>query len=320
LIIGFLILPLARCGILNPYEPVAIFSGTQTSLYSRMDIRGNHIYLTETFTGLNIVDVSDPEAPALISTYSPQVGEIRNVIALGEFVLVINNKIGIEVLDVTDPTEPKQVNTYPVKFERPVYEFVGEGNLIYISELDRRKITIKIIDASDPLELRLVAQIEDSAYPIAIEDGILFARKSFLTAEALEDELSIYDVSDISNVELLYRGTDDVGYIDCVEIQDDILYVGNPLQGFRIVDISDIKNPKKLHSMEFYQNACLIEGDYLYSGKLNFIMVVDISDPESPHEVAYYDGLTSVARMKKMNGYIFVLDAYGLYIFKSFNN
>jgi hypothetical protein len=72
--------------------------------------------------------------------------------------------------------------------------------------------------------------------------------------------------------------------------------------------------------MEFYQKACLIEGNYLYSGKLNHIQVVDISDPESPHEVAYYDGLSSVRRMKKINGYIFVIDAFGLYIFKSFNN
>lgn len=111
-----------------------------------------------------------------------------------------------------------------------------------------------------------------------------------------------------------------MGYINCIEIQDDLLYVGNSLQGFRIVDISDIKNLKVLQLMEFYQSACLIEDDYLYTGQLNFIKVVDISDPKSPHEVAYYDGFNSVRRMKKMNGYIFVLDAFGLYIFKSINN
>ena len=92
------------------------------------------------------------------------------------------------------------------------------------------------------------------------------------------------------------------------------------MQGFRIFDISDIKNPKKLYSMETYQSACLIEGDYLYSGKLNSMMVVDISNPESPRELAYNYGLTSVRSMKNMNGYIYVLDAFGLYVFKSFNN
>ena len=74
---------------------------------------GPHAYVAAGAAGLQVYDVSDPGAPALLGTRDTR-GIASDVAVAGDYAYVADGAAGIEVVDVSDPAAPRLVANLPL--------------------------------------------------------------------------------------------------------------------------------------------------------------------------------------------------------------
>jgi hypothetical protein len=118
-----------------------------------LDVQGNIAYTAVGPAGVQIVDVSNPTAPAIIGSLDTP-GNARALLALGD-VLFIEDGSAIRVADVHDPTMPQLVGDValsassnpPQYSERSrVFQFSHSGDRLYVPT----ELGLDIIDIRNP--------------------------------------------------------------------------------------------------------------------------------------------------------------------------
>ncbi len=145
-----------------------------------------------------------------------------------------------------------------------------------------------VIDVSHPGKPRRVASTRIiTTSPLWSVYDIAMSGEYALTAD--DAGLHIIDVSDPYNpVEI---GADETGYALGVAVSGSVAFVTNA-DGVRAVDISDTKNPIIIGSVATSEWAVKIRviGGYAFvAGYFGSLIVIDVSNPTSPTEVACYD-------------------------------
>jgi hypothetical protein len=148
-------------------------------------------------SAMYIYDISTPSSPIQLSVYShltacdPVVVEENYAyVTLRQGNRCAQGVNRLEVIDVSNLTDPKQVAFYEMK--NPHGLGIDNGNL-FVSEGDHG---LKIMDASDPLNIKPLRHIQD----IKTKDVIPFSNVLMVTGP---NGILQYDYSDIDNVELL---------------------------------------------------------------------------------------------------------------------
>jgi hypothetical protein len=105
---------------------------TSANTVNHIEVSGNTAFLLENVTGLELVNISNPENPVSYSTFhSP--GNCYNVKVADNLVYVADGNAGISVLNVTNPSQPYFVNTTSTETNvryidySPNFLFTGEG-------------------------------------------------------------------------------------------------------------------------------------------------------------------------------------------------
>ena len=103
---------------LSVAEPIQLLGALQTGgSVRRLDVEAGHAYLCEEYTGVTIVDVSEPTAPQWRSSIPLGFGggpfsvpaHVYDLDVAGDFLYVANNDAGLRVFDVSDPASPVEV-------------------------------------------------------------------------------------------------------------------------------------------------------------------------------------------------------------------
>lgn len=148
-------------------------------------------------SAMYIYDITTPSSPVQLSVYS-HLTACDPVVVEDNFAYVTlrqGNRCAqgvnrLEVIDVSTLTNPKQVAFYEMK--NPHGLGIDNGNL-FVSEGNQG---LKIMDASDPLNIKPLRHIQD----IKTKDVIPFNNVLMVTGP---NGILQYDYSDINNVELL---------------------------------------------------------------------------------------------------------------------
>ncbi len=148
-------------------------------------------------SAMYIYDISSPSTPIKLSVYS-HLTACDPVVVEGDYAYVTlrdGNRCArgvnrLEVIDVSNLMNPKQVAFYEMK--NPHGLGIDNGNL-FVSEGDQG---LKIMDASDPLNIKPLRHIQD----IQTKDVIPLNNVLMVTGP---NGILQYDYSDINNVELL---------------------------------------------------------------------------------------------------------------------
>ena len=117
-------------------------------------VEGDYAYVADADfggTGLRIVDVSDPENPAVVGGYdSPNQAFGLDVVTDGDAVTLYlaNGFSGIVVLDVTDPTEPVELGGFP--FGANAFDVAVRDDVAYVASFGGGMLTL---DVSDPANI-----------------------------------------------------------------------------------------------------------------------------------------------------------------------
>ncbi|MBN1199620.1 MAG: hypothetical protein JXA23_09730, partial [Bacteroidales bacterium] len=269
----------------------------------RVMVTGNDAYIANATTdaggGINIVDVSVPASPQLVSTYE---GYASYVTGNGLLVAYTGSSFPCTILDVSDPSTPLLASTYPLPIS--TMDIAVSGNYAYVGNNGFR--VFDITDHTHPVEVGYHSA--DGALIELAGDKAVYIRES-MTAN---NPVMIMDIanplapSKTGQYMSPYMTND-------LTIKDQYAYIACWWDGFRVIDFQNPALPSMVaHKMGWFNGAepgvefCYVqalcqEGDYLYlvdygpftAEDTRGLYIFDISDPVNPVKVSRYNGFVS---------------------------
>lgn len=294
--------------------------------------------------GLTVFEVSDKSAPVLKKMISlTEDNDWNGVWAKGNALYVASNRSGVLVFDITNPAEPRLVRSSPaVAGGINVHTVFVEGERLYAMSPSPQPKTF-IFDIHEPTAPVLLGQyVEPGAgvdwrvgYP---HDALAFDGRLYINHWSAGYVL--VDVSDAANPKKVGAYT----YAQATSHANAVGRFGERLIAFeggenwgahlRVLDVTDPGKPEKIGEYALEPNASIhnmvLKGERLYIAYYHHgVRVLDVSQPENPREVAYYNTFreTDAARGESFyegaigirvpgDGYVYVVDtSRGLLIF-----
>ncbi|MCP4111095.1 MAG: hypothetical protein GY749_37145 [Desulfobacteraceae bacterium] len=262
--------------------PFPIISHVQTFRAYDVKVSGSIAYVAHR-EGLQVVNVSDPNNPSIIS--SVDIPYCSGIEVSDNITYMLSHDGGFHIVDVSDPTNPtiignvdRQTQMSSYGLSRPV---TLSGTTIYIADYENG---LQVIDVSDPTNPIFISSVETikHAYDVKISGTIAYVA-------AGDEGLQIIDVSNPANPVIISSVKMQV----ClgVEVDDAISYVATGDEGLQIIDVSDPTNPSVIASAPCgYASKVLISGITAYVlDSYNGLQVIDISNSPYPTIIGFVD-------------------------------
>lgn len=115
--------------------------------------RGHHVYVANGTAGLVIVDVSQPDRPAVLSSLALP-GAAWRVALRGDVALVLTIKEGLHLVDVSAPEHPVLLHT--LALSGPLLDFVCNDRFAYVAAAGRGVYVIDLKNPADPILLKTI--------------------------------------------------------------------------------------------------------------------------------------------------------------------
>ncbi len=138
-------------------------------------VSGTLAYVASSFAGLEIVDVSNPVSPTLISTYNSGESFSQDVV-LQEDRAYLADYHGLRIVDISDPNHPTGMGFYDTPGE--VYRVAVSGTMAYVAD---GPMGVSVVDVSNPLTPTLVGSFNTLGYTYeaAVSTGRIYVGDSF---------------------------------------------------------------------------------------------------------------------------------------------
>ncbi len=293
----------------HPTASMFMGEGSLTGMVGGGCFWGQYLLAASGWSGVRIIDVSDPSFPWIVSTATFP-GFCKDVAVKGSTAYVVTEAHGMHIVDISNPATPILLETLydhlnfesievagdraffvdyyglnimdisnpvdPISqtgyMEAGIGEVLVEGNLLYMTSYGSLVI-LEISDPLYPLELSETVTV-DSSHGLAKSGSYVYVAVDFSGLEVL-------DVSDPTNpFEVAVNGLPQSA--SDVEVVSDIAYVAVPYGGIFAFDITSPASPTYLWSLDFHGDAeavfakenilCLADG---YQG----IQLMDIDGP-----------------------------------------
>ncbi len=267
-------------------------------------VEGEYAYVATYGSGLVIVDISDPENPSIVGTC---VADTIGAKYLDDIVISGDNAYvpgwnGLIIIDISDPSSPY----YKSSYEDVHLDFVDVlGEYVYAANYGDE---IYIIDVSDPYLPELI-----SNYSLGGGIGSISASNNHVYVSSYDQGLFILNVTDPANPKL-----DGSYYIDCnpgfIEFYNGSVYCES-MAGLHIIDVSDPTAPilDAIYNRGVYSIA--LNNNLAYMGAYDGgLLVVDISDSNSPELAGTYECITIIDSIELVGNYAYMADDSG-YLF-----
>ena len=232
--------------IQDPVHPVLVkFIPGGSSIWRDAFVIGDYIYIgTENGSGgIQIVDISDPTDPTLVSTYTATVGNSHNVFGdpARELLFVVGgytgtNNGGVQIFDVSNPVSPVPIGLWDNQY---VHDMAIEGTNGLLAMISASKF--RLIDLTDPsAPVNLGTTYHDptgsvhATWPAG--DGVHVA----IAEETIGGHVKLLDVSDPGAIVMTdsYNAFPGASAHN-VHIEGNRMFVSWYARGTRILDISD---------------------------------------------------------------------------------
>ena len=294
--------------------------------------------------GLSVFDVSDPAAPVLKTTISlPRDNYWNGVWSKGNALYVASGDTGVITFDLTNPASPRLLRSLPSgKGAVNVHTVFVEGERLYAMAVSPVPKTL-FFDIRQPTEPQLLGEYAEPG--AGVDRNVGYPHDAL----ALDGRLYInhwsggYLVVDVSDpVEPRKLGAFTYPYAtshaNAVGRFGDrlIAFEGGENWGahLRVLDVTDPAKPVRIGEYKLSDNVSIhnmvLVGQRLYIAHYQHgVRVLDVSVPETPREVAYYNTVreTDPHRGEDFydgalgirvpgDGYVYVIDtSRGLLIF-----
>jgi hypothetical protein len=110
-------------------------------------IENGHAYIADSDSGLCIVDISSPESPSYVGSYSTS-SSVRDVHVEGGYAYLAANEAGLLILDIDEPSAPSLVGSYDTP--HLAGDVALSGTYAYVSDTwDGVGVAFHVIDVYD---------------------------------------------------------------------------------------------------------------------------------------------------------------------------
>ncbi len=289
----------------------------------RVSVKGDYVYVANSTSnaggGMQIIDVSDPALPVLVSSYSGY----ADFVSVGENVATITGGgRPLSILDVSDVTNPQLITDY--KLALSVNEICVSGNLAYTGSNGFR-----VFDVSDKTKPEQIGYNETAGDMAAVTGNLaVYIPKSM----GASNPVNIMDISDPANPVKRGHYQAPVMTYD-IALKDNFAFIACWWDGFRVVNFENPDNPVlaahkfgwvnsgSVPGVDFcYVQALATHGNYLYlidykpfeAEDTKGLYIFDITNPANPVFVSRYAALVSQGYGLEVNGnFVYVADKNG---------
>ncbi|WP_214044757.1 hypothetical protein, partial [Methanomethylovorans sp.] len=228
-------------------------------------------------TGLFIMDVADPAAPAAIGSYSTTLNAY-DIDASGNYAYIADYNSGLVIVNITDPLAVRlegSIATAGHAYDITVagnYAYIANSGLMILNITDPKLPQIESIYYNDSYDTIGVAVKDDHAYMASVFGGLL-----------------IIDTIDPSTP--VYVGGYDTDDAQSVVISDNYAYIANGFSGLLILDITDPAAPAYVSHYDtagYANDIAVTDGYACIADGSNGLVILDITDPASPRPLNTY--------------------------------
>lgn len=288
----------------------------------RVNVVGNYAYIGNTDYGsdggVNVIDISAPANPTLVTTYS---GFAQYIAASGNSMAFTGSNMLCTILDLTVPASPVLAATYSLP------NFIGDmhvnGNYAYTGNNGFR--VFDVTDKTNPVQIGY--NVTDGSIVRTAGNHAVYIRESMTS----NNPVMVMDITDPTNPALLGQYNSPVMTND-LEVRDNYAFVSCWWDGIRIVNFADPSNPTLVsHAMGFasggtpgvtycYAQALDVDGNYLYiidygpftEEDTKGLYILDISDVSNPVLVKRFTGIQSYGYdLDAVGNFVYIADNYG---------
>ncbi|WP_013334240.1 Calx-beta domain-containing protein [Gloeothece verrucosa] len=268
---------------------------------------GNLAYVAAWDVGLQIIDISNPSAPSVISTFNTP-GSARRVTGIGNYAYVADGSLGLQIIDISNPLAPTLSGSYDTSGF--AHGLTVVDNYVYVADSGAG---LQIIDISNPNAPFLKGTIDTfgSAREVKIVGNYAY----------VADEnagLAIIDISNKTTPRLVGTYNTPGSAFD-LEIVGNLAYIADETAGLQIIDISNKTAPTLVGSYDTSGDTqeIAVVGDYAFlaDGKLG-LQIINIFNPTAPILEANYKTPNSSNSIKVVGNLVYIAnDGQGLQIF-----
>ena len=255
-----------------------------TGITYDVHVDGNNIYLTNN-RGVDILDISDISNPRKISTIRIQDGAFGIYVEDG--VAYIAGETGLTITDVSDPEHPEIIGSF---YDGGVNRNVRiRGSYAYVTDYEDGLEIVDISNLSNPVMVGRYSLVD--ARGVEVVGDIAYVTSS-------GTGLRVLNISNPDDPKIIKRvpGT---GSAASICVHDDQIYLGCYGQGVRIISIMDPLNPRVVGDFSAgIREASGVYGDedllfVVDQTRDGDVVLLDVSDPEAPQELARYPNLNA---------------------------
>ncbi len=298
-----------------------------------VDLVGDLAFVAAGDEGLQILDVSDPRAPAVLGSLPFTNATLRITVRDG-IAFVSDDQWVLHAIDVTDPENPADLGSL---YASPSFineiECVGDllylptsvgglrildvsdmanpslvnvvdgdpytldvsidGDRLYVASGER---SVRVFDMTDPIAPAFIGRVHSTheAYGVAGDGSILFVGD-------LGEGVQALDARSPGSSPLLSQFGEEFDHALGVFWQGDVLFVAVEDDGMIIVDVADPAAPAVVgtFSGNFQVRDVVVEGSIAYVVSNRGLYLVNVADPANPVELGRYapcDGRNVVVR------------------------
>ena len=278
-----------------PLQPVCIFSASTNDSIKSIASLGHYVYEVDGYSGLHVVDISNPALPmdvGFISVYEGVYVAVMNNIAY-----ILQGIYGLSVVDVSNPSSPRLVTSLGA--DGGTYGTSGAGygvslvdHYAYITGskdntfAPRPRSGLDVFDISIKSTPKRVGFYNSSspAYGVA-------AVNNYAYLACGSSGLLVIDVSNPQNPQKMggfVTGGSAIG----VAVMGNYAYVADDTNGMQIIDISNPVNPQRVggYATGGAAKAIVVTNNiaYVAAGEAG-LQIIDVGNPACPQRVGGYD-------------------------------
>lgn len=232
-------------------------------------------------TGLSLIDISDPAAPAIVGQYSKMnatrvavAGSVAYLACWGAF----------DVVDISDPAAPRQLASVSLQdngFHEPPATVVLDGSRAYVDGADQN--TLMVFDVSDPASPKLLGS-QGSKFSVELHMfgsalySCSYQPSGWIPSIRIVDPLSGWSPLSAGTVALPSAAWD-------VESVGTIAYVADGSAGLHVVNIENMAAPQEIGSVALpgIAKGLTVQENLAYvAAGAGGLQIIDVSDPALP--------------------------------------
>lgn len=295
----------------DPAEPFPVGITGRSLRYISSESVGDYAYVNTSGAGMLIYNLSEPAAPALVwrqpirEAYWGKEIEIRDDTLF--LISGYDNYWWLMIADISQPDNPEWFSSTRVQF---LANRIAVGSrYAFVSSSDYQGITvISISSLESPQDIGDI-NVENSG---DIYDTALHGNHLFIATE--RRGVLVLDVSDPVDARVVSQVNENGSYL--VTVFDDLAFIpnGNTLN---IYDVTDPTNAELLSSLNLRgARVTQVEDGIAYvAHHSSGLYMLNISDPENPQIIGYYNTPENALDVSASQGIAFVADdqAAGIY-------